>query len=157
MNPLETRRHDAFTPRSFVPLAAQSRGTSSIFVPGQNDEAPSLFDNASRHRNRICSTSGYASSRRLQFPDHQVLNSHIRERPARHDEVIPAPRAVTVESSAEFRAISNIRRQVKSFDCAAGECDRSYGVAKKIPSARAPDDVVDLATSIEKSLKNGGS
>ena len=110
MNPLETRRHDRFHSKKFCSFGRPvARGTGSIFVPGQNNERHLLFlithcGIEDRHLLTVRIMLRHAA---FSPRHHQVFNSHIRERPARHDEIVSAPASVTIEvrrlNSARFQ------------------------------------------------------
>src|SRR5438105_14170067 len=102
MNPLETRRHDRFHSKKFCSFGRPvARGTSSIFVPGQNNERHLLF----------LITHGGIEARhlltaRIMLRDapsspvlHQLINSLFRQRPPPPYQLIAGPLAVTADGT----------------------------------------------------------
>ena len=90
----------AFTPSNRVPLAAQSRlepvpyscpamtikGTLFFLVANRRVENRQLFP--------ARMVDGHPA---LHSRNHQILDSYIRERAARHDAVVTSPAAITIE------------------------------------------------------------
>ena len=100
MNALEARGHDGFHPeqaRSLRrPVAARS---GAVFVTSENDQRNFVCRISHRRVENRCLFAARLMNRHAAFGPrrHQVFDPDIREGPARHHQIIPAPAAVAVE------------------------------------------------------------
>ena len=138
----------ARTPSNFVPFAAQSRELPVPYsCPAMKYHQTAVplvvFHRGIVYRNRLPFVLCHAT---FDARQHEVLDAHIREGPARHHAVVAAPRSVTVEINGLHAVFDEVFAGGRIFLEAAGGRDviGRHGIAKNAERAGVLD-LPDLA------------